>query len=220
MNHKALFPTALASVALATSFSLVAAASEPATAKDLPALTAAYMLRGYFYAGSHIRDRDALGGFGSSDNYPRRLDRRVPKNAISLVALPEEITAFDSEHRGFVVILANTTRRRVAFGASDSRLSIVREAVTSDGQWKPIEYLPSSWCGNSYHKVILAPGQYWSFAAPAYEGSINTRMRFALQVGPKQPPLYSNEFPGSVNEEQFLVQQGHTPTDLMDPYTN
>ena len=30
----------------------------------------------------------------------------------------------------------------------------------------------------------------------------------------------SNEFEGSVNEEQFTVKQGHTPTSIMDPYND
>lgn len=31
-------------------------------------------------------------------------------------------------------------------------------------------------------------------------------------------PLYSNEFEGSINPEQFTEKEGHNPTDLMDPY--
>ncbi len=32
--------------------------------------------------------------------------------------------------------------------------------------------------------------------------------------------INSNEFEGSVNSRQFTVQQGHTPTSIMDPYNN
>ena len=53
-------------------FILTAAASgqepRPTTLKDL---NFDFMLRGYFYAGSRIADKNALGGFGPSENFPR-----------------------------------------------------------------------------------------------------------------------------------------------------
>jgi hypothetical protein len=186
--------------------------------EKLPAVDVPYMLRGYFLAASPIPDSEALGGFGPSGNLPIPLDREVPPDAVSLIALPEELVPFHSSQRGFRVILANTTGRDVAFEASDSRLSIVREALSPEGEWKAIEYLPSSWCGNSYHRVFLPSGQYWSFRAPAYAGAIETRMRFVLRGSSEGEAIYSNEFPGAVNREQFSIRQGHTPTGLMDPY--
>ena len=116
------------------------------------------------------------------------------------------------------MILANDTGRRIAFPASDSRLSIVREALDPEGVWKPVEYLPSSWCGNSYHRVFLTDGKIWSFVAPVYRGSFETRMRFRLRAEDGQ--IYSNEFAGSVNLDQFSVRQGHEATSLMDPYVD
>ena len=92
-----------------------------------------------------------------------------------------------------------------------------------NAQRKPIEYLPSSWCGNSYHTVFLGPKQYWEFAAPRYNGKIKTRLRIRLEWQKSQfqkLTIYSNEFDGSVNAKQFTVQQGHQPTNIMDPYNN
>jgi hypothetical protein len=217
----------LASV-VAMMVTVVAAAENPGlavattqqNAEELPAVNVSHMLRGYFFAASPIRDPKALGGFGGSDNLPASLDRDVPPNAVSLIALPEELVPFDRSQRGFRVILANTTERRVAFAASDSRLRIVREALSPEGEWKAIEYLPSSWCGNSYHEVFLPPGHSWSFSAPVYAGAIETRMRFVLRGSSEGEAIYSNEFPGAVNKEQFSIRQGHTPTSLMDPYND
>jgi hypothetical protein len=203
---------------VAVAISALGAAPAP-DASVLPSLNVAHMLRGYFYAGSAIADEAALGGFGPSDNLPRRLDRSdVPPGAISLIALPEEGLPFEGASRGFRVILANTTRGQVALHASDSRLSIVREALAADGTWKPIEYLPSSWCGNSFHQVFLPAAQYWSFAAPDYEGTEHTTMRFVLRGLASDGVIYSNEFSGWVNPGQFSVEQGHSPASLMDPY--
>jgi hypothetical protein len=118
---------------------------------------------------------------------------------------------------GMRVTLVNQTRDLLAFPASDSRLAIVQEAQDSAGTWKPIEYLPSSWCGNSHHRVFLAPNHFWTFPAPRYQGTILTKLRFAMVLADGSQ-LHSNVFDGSVNPEQFTVKQGHAATNVMDSY--
>lgn len=81
--------------------------------------------------------------------------------------------------------------------AQKSRLPIVRAAVDKDRQWKPIETLSRSFCGNSYHRVRLPAHQCWVFSAPAYGGSQHSRMRFRCG------DIVSNEFDGTVNLAQF-----------------
>lgn len=197
----------------------------PASPKPLEDLNIEFMLRGYFYAGSTIKDKNALGGFGKSENLPKAIDpsMSVALGAVSLVALPEEETVFAEKHKGIKVLLVNATNNQVGFPASDSRLSILQEALDRDGKWKPIEYLPSSWCGNSYHTVFLDANEYWEFAAARVTGEFKTKLRFRLDMRKSktpQAPIYSNEFDGSVNTKQFAVQQGHKPTSIMDPYNN
>ena len=184
-----------------------------------------FMLRGYFFAGSRIVDKDALGGFGSSGNLSRTIESsmNVPTGDISVIAYPDDTVPFFSKYRGVRVILANNTGDNVGFAASDSRLYIVQEAIDTDGKWKPVEYLPSSWCGNSYHTVYLPSHEYWEFAAARYTGKRPTRFRIKVtieQSAEKTRTILSNEFAGSVNPKQFTVQQGHTATDIMDPYNN
>jgi hypothetical protein len=181
----------------------------------LKAVNVKFMTRGYCMAGSRFDDK-ALGGFGQSDNVPQRLSHEDfgRKGELSLVALPEDAVPF-GRYRGLRVVLVNRTGKEIPFPASDSRLSIIQEARDAGGEWKPVEYLPSSWCGNSHHNVFLPEGHYWEFAAPAYTGAIKTKLRFVL-LG--DTPLYSQEFDGSVNPEQFTQKQGHTPADIMDPY--
>lgn len=116
------------------------------------------------------------------------------------------------------LLLVNGTDAEVGFAASDSRLSIIQEAKDSDGNWKAIEFLPSSWCGNSYHRVFLPAKHYWEFSAPLYTGKMRTKLRFALPIS-DTVTIYSNEFEGSVNSGQFgSRKEGYTSRGLMDPY--
>jgi hypothetical protein len=175
------------------------------------------MLPGYCSAGSTIPDEEALGGFGASENLPRTLhpaDNRQP-GELSLLALPDVGGAFDGKYEGLVLLLVNASGAPVAFDASDSRLSIVQEARAADGTWKPIEYLPRSWCGNSYHRVTLPDQHYWQFVAPRYSGTFPTMLRFRLDR-PNQP-LLSNSFAGSVNDAQFTRPPDDTPTTFLAP---
>jgi hypothetical protein len=184
-----------------------------------------FMMRGYFFAASSVPDKEAFGGFGTSSNYPKDItrDMTVPDGAISLIARPLEEVVFATEYSGLKVWLVNGTNERLRFNAQDSRLYIVQEAIDVDGKWKPVEYLPSSWCGNSYHLVFLDRKEYWEFAAARYTGKFKTRLRFRLQwqkSDNKKLMVYSNEFDGSVNAKQFTVKEEDTPTSIMDRHDN
>lgn len=198
---------------------------EKRPSRPLNDLNVEFMMRGYFYAGSSIEDKQAPGGFGPSDNYPKAIGSgmAVPSGTISLIVKPDQGTVFDGKYRGLSVLLVNGTNERKGFPASDSRLYIVQEALDKDGKWKPVEYLPSSWCGNSYHTVFLGPRQYWQFAAARYTGKFKTKLRFRMDWQKSQSEkstIYSNEFSGSINAKQFTHQQGHKPMSIMDPYNN
>lgn len=187
----------------------------PTLAATLDPLDVKVKLRGYFLAASGEKDTKALGGYAPSANLPKRLDRVVAPGALSLIALPEEAANFRGK-KGFRVLLANTSRRKVSFEASDSRLNIVREALDRQGRWRAVEYLPQSWCGNSYHRLFLPSGRYWSFTAPEFRGTFRTKMRFVLEQ--EGLTLRSNEFSGTINPEQFEQLEGHQATNIMDPY--
>lgn len=180
------------------------------------------MLRGYCHAGSAVVDKDAPGGFAKSDNLPKPLPRelKVVDGKLQLIAEPETVTAF-GKGKGMTLRLVNATKVQAAFRASDSRLPIGQEAKDAKGEWKPIEYLPSSWCGNSYHKVFLGPGEQWEFATPRYKGPVKTTLRFVLEEGREGGKrIVSNEFEGSVHPEQFSDKEGHAPGGIMDPYND
>jgi len=174
------------------------------------------MLRGYCYANSQLPDTQAPGGFGPSQNSAQKTPRKIDGEGLFLLAQPTEQTTF-GEKPGMQVLLVNRTDETLKFAACDSRLSIIQEAQDAGGTWLPIEYLPSSWCGNSYHHVFLKPDNQWAFPAPRYQGHLPTRLRFTMTLE-DGAQIHSNEFEGSVNLGQFTHKAGHQPTNIMDPY--
>jgi hypothetical protein len=191
------------------------------TFSSLKNIDVQFMLRGYFYALSSIEDKDAPGGYGGSDNKAKEIFQNKRLESILGLKLFIDTTShivFAEKFKGQKVYLINQSGMDTAFEASDSRLSIVAEAFYK-GSWRSIEYLPSSWCGNSYHKVYLKNNEYWEFNAPRYLGLIKVRLRYRLNTG-QGNILYSNEVTAFINKKQFSVKQGHSPNGIMDPYND
>lgn len=166
---------------------------------------------GYFYAGSNLGDSTYSNGFYESPNYPKPLaaiNQDVEgADSLRLIALPDSVATFRAGISGFKVFLINQTDRSISIDAEDSRLDIIRQ-VYYKGQWRNIEYLPHSWCGNSYHKMILDAGKFWDFTAPCIVGKIPAKSRFVL-LRYQQTPLISNTFNGSFNRGQ-IAKKGKT----------
>jgi hypothetical protein len=179
-----------------------------------------FMLRGHLYAKSSIIDTTAFGGFGGSDNLPKMISEKLAlaNNGILLKIDTTQTTTINEQYNGYKLYIANKTDTIVRLEASDSRLSIIAE-VFFQGEWKPIEYLPSSWCGNSYHDVYLKQNEYWEFDIPKFSGKIKTKLRYKLILG-KDNYLYSNEILTSINKGQLKNKQGHKPNGIMDPYND
>lgn len=193
--------------------------------KPLKKIEIKHMLRTYCWAGSTIRDSEALGGFGPSKNVPRSLGKaharlKLPQGKLTLLARPDRRKTLWKKYEGFELMLVNRTGKRVAITAQDSALDIVCEAQDAGGKWRAVEYMPGTFCGNSYHRVLCDDGQYWSFVVPRYHGRLKTRLRFRLRVHRKATPIYSNVFEGSVHPEQFTVKRPYERQGLMDPRTD
>ncbi len=191
------------------SLNIIAFGQENPSHKSLENTNVEQRMFGYYPVGSKVEDRTALGGFWASQNFPKNIDPKmnVRPNEISLIALPAEEIVFDRKYRGMKLLLVNTTNEQAAFSATDSHLNIVQEALDRNGEWKAIEFVRGSDCGNSYHKVFLGVNQYWEIAAARYTGEFKTKLRLRLiKSKTEQSPIYSNEFEGSVNQKQFGIQ--------------
>ncbi len=187
----------------------------------LQTLDISFMLRGYCYAHSSIEDTNAAGGFAPSGNRARRNrpNMNTGQDGPLLIVKSSGKTSFQRHYRGTSLFLINPSKTALEFSAQDSRLNIVQEALDSNGQWRFIEYLPRSWCGNSYHRVSLPAQHYWHFAAARYTGKLQTRLRFRLLIDDSDSTksIYSNEFSGYVNPEQFTRIQPYYTGSLMNP---
>lgn len=191
-----------------------------------------FMNRGYFYASSEPAgyDPDELGQMMS---IPQKIIESLgfPKNQLSVIIKTDEPALIDKKWSGCKLYVANTTKKAIEFNAQDGRIYMNLQALDANGAWRDIEYLPSSWCGNSYHIQSLEKGHYWSFSIPKYSGAIKTKIRAALTYNTSTSKsearsndhtktIYSNEFEGSINPGQFWRKQDYYPGSIMDPYND
>lgn len=200
--------------------------------KQLTSLNIDFMNRGYFYAYSKPNKND-IGGFGSSENIPQNITRtgNFTPNTLSVSVQTKIKDTIFGDCNGITVFIANTSKMKIDFNAQDSRLQMKVQALNSKGEWKDIEYLPSSWCGNSYHTLTLEPNNFWTFLTPIYEGEYKTKLRIELKHidsedksekswEKKEITIYSNEYEGSINPGQFWRKQDYYPGGIMDPYND
>src|ERR1044072_6043595 len=188
------------------------------TSLNLQYLNIDYMNRGYFYAYSSIGDPHTGhgGGWAMSSNTPQKITGSVSPSVQPEVTIDTTvIDTFAAKYYGYTLLVSNATRDTIQFDAQDSRLYLKLQAQDSQGEWRDIEYLPSSWCGNSYHTIDLEPGACWRFTIPNYQGEIKTSIRAELKYidrydRKKDKIIYSNIINGSVNPAQFWNKQRYS----------
>lgn len=191
-------------------------------------LNIAYMNRGYYYASSKYKKELAgFGGWGNSDNNSKQITSDVAflPNTFQIVIDPNQKTKWAGKYDAIKLFVANTSSDTLYFDAQDSRLYLKIQAQDRNGNWKDIEYLPSSWCGNSYHSLFLSPDELWEFSTPIYQGEFKTKFRAELlykksKDQKKADIIYSNEIDGYVNPGQFWNKIEYYPSGLMDSYND
>ncbi|MFM9952118.1 MAG: WG repeat-containing protein [Saprospiraceae bacterium] len=189
-----------------------------------------FMNRGYFYAYSELDIHD-LYNTEQQLNVPQKISKNqgFPENQLSVIIKTDEPALIDKKWIGYKLYVANTTHKNIEFNAQDGRIYMKLQARDANGKWRDIEYLPSSWCGNSYHIQSLKKNQYWSFSIPKYNGAIKTQIRASLTYNASTSKseerrndntitIYSNEFEGSINPGQFWRKKDYYPGSIMDPY--
>ncbi|HMS54406.1 MAG TPA: hypothetical protein PKA27_03310 [Fimbriimonadaceae bacterium] len=158
-----------------------------------------HMTLAKYPAGSLAVDTTAPGGHGTSNNYPKPIERGELKGkGLTALLLP-------SKH-GVVVYVGNDLGESWLHAADGNLLGYL-EAKNSKGEWAPIEYHPWYTCGNSYHNVQLPAGKSWAFFSPMLYGNFRTQIRWQL-AGPG-PDLISNEIQWDLNPERLTL-----PSDL------
>lgn len=189
--------------------------------KKLDSVNIGFQFRGNCYAYSSSKNAIESNGEAQSDNLPKKIDQSFKKSGLYLVINKNEFSRIDSASLGCKLYLVNTTDSMVTLNASDSRLYIIAEALNEKNEWTPISYLPSSWCGNSYHTVSLGKDEYWSFNIPVFKGAIKTKIRYTLLID-EVKKICSNTIDANLNNGQFIPEnkKGHNPKNIMDPYNN
>ena len=202
--------------------------------KNLSSYNIGWKNRAYFEVkGSGQKPQEtglALFGVGSQ-NYTKpniELPHNIPLNKKSIIIYVDTLQkdTFQNRYSGFPVYIINNSVDTIFVGVQDSRLYMRVQAKDENGKWMDIEYVPSSWCGNSYYTIFLNRDEFWKLATPKYEGAIKTKLRIVFEdrggygMGRKATKNYSNEYNGSINPSQFFRKQDYISGGLMDPYTN
>ena len=180
-----------------------------------------FKTRGYLYAYSKPEFKNNHTGSAESNNIAKNIKPYLnfEKNKFYLKVNANDRSIFGNGYLGGKLYIINSTDTAMTFEAQDSRLYCNLQALNKKSIWEDIEYLPSSWCGNSYHKVILGKSEFWEFTIPIYQGDYQTKLRYKLIKNKKGTAFYSNTFEGRINSSQFIGEkEGYTPQDIMDPY--
>jgi hypothetical protein len=158
------------------------------------------------------------GGWYVNDNEAKPIKSKFTKEGTYLLIDEQAYTQILDTFLANRLYLVNNSEEKNCFTAQDSRLDIVMQAKNYLGIWRDIEYLPQSWCGNSFHEICLNKNQFWEFPSPIFEGKYKTKLRYKLTTPSKT--ILSNEIGGYINPGQFRNKLPYTPKSLMDPYTN
>jgi len=185
----------------------------------LDSLDIDFQMRGFFYAISSRANSIPSNGEWQSDNTPKKWREEISTPRLSLFIDINRQDTFLNRFFAHKLYLINHARKVCKFTAQDSRLDIIAEVLDSSGVWRIIMYLPSSWCGNSYHTVVLDKNEYWEFDIPVFKGSYSTKLRYQLSYD--STTIYSNAINARINPEQMNPERkvGHVPQSIMAPYS-
>lgn len=175
------------------------------------------MLPGCCFAAPYVEWTEKLSNPRERISGPHKVMEEHQGDGLLLIAQPNADVPMIEQMTGMQLLLINQTSQKAEFAACNLRLGIYQEARDENGIWRPIEYLPRSWCGNSYFNIGLEPGYFWQFPVPRYQGSLKTKLRFTLNLNDGSR-IHSNEFDGSVNPQQFKIPSAYDLEDIMSPY--
>lgn len=140
-----------------------------------------------------------------------RLITLAPTNAVTLEVDTNIRVPWMEEYDGYKMYLHNNTLDTIYFTAQDARMHIFLQALDTSGDWHNIEHMKPSWCGVSYQAFGMPPTSNFDFIVPKFEGTYKTKLRAFGVYSIKEHAngkedfryIYSNEWEGSINPEQF-----------------
>ncbi len=155
------------------------------------------------------------GGRRSDESIESYLEKRTPSSAalegfkekgLGIEVRTNEHVLFQDRYEGITAYLYNTGSDTIEVAVLDRALYMHLQAADPQGRWRDIEYLPSSYCGNSFFDLLLAPDEFWTFRVPVYDGTFSTMLRIVYSGKGRSGLLqgiYSDPFPGKINPAQF-----------------
>ena len=164
-------------------------------------------------------DIDHSNTIGITSGLPKNVikDSNFQIGTISIISRPSIKDTFKQETDkciGFRFYLINNTDTTVQFESTCHGICIVIQALSTNNQWKDIEYSDGSWCCTGSDPIKLQPHKYWVLNAPNYEGSFKTKLRIKATYIKKERFskdyegfIYSNEFEGYLNPAQFYSER-------------
>jgi hypothetical protein len=146
-----------------------------------------------------------------NNNFPRK--KHFPSyNQLALNVDTADLTVFADRYFAYKLYLINASGDTSRIPAQDGRIKIIQQALNKSGKWQDIENFINSFCGNSYHILLLAPDEFQIFASPIYKGNYKTKLRYRLKTDKRE--IYSNVFTGTVNPEQFLKVRDKSKSEI------
>jgi len=149
-------------------------------------------------------DPTALGGYGTSDNYPLAFQSPGPLH-------PGLYAELKKTSSGVELTLANGGADQRLLSAADSNLWGFLQGKDEKGRWTPLEYHWWVTCGNSYHRVLLPKNHFWTYRVRLPRGSFRTEVRWVLGPSSK-PTLTSNEIEFSIAKSRFHLSPAMSET--------
>lgn len=180
---------------------------------DYEVLDVNYKLRASKLAVGKNRESN---GWYVSENESQRIGDKFSKKELFLKIDETEFTLVEDKFIANKLYLVNNSNEKICLPAQDSRLYLKMQAENVLGIWSDIEYIPNSWCGNSYHEICIDKGEFWEFPSLQFKGRHKTKFRYKLEMDGNN--LFSNEIDGYVNNGQFINMQKYFPMNLMNPY--
>jgi hypothetical protein len=101
----------------------------------------------------------------------------------------------------YPVYIWNPTDKTTSIPVQGVATEIIQEAKDEKGNWRPIEFWVSGFCGNGKWDYILKPNYYAVTSVYKYSGEFQTDLRIKFRRGTKV--YYSDSFKGTINKKQF-----------------